>query len=79
MDHADPRTTPAYDRDRHNLDRDAAITVSARDAQRRRRSARPRGHATSRRSPARGTMIIRIKSDHGQLKREPAGADGDRN
>ena len=36
MDHADPRTTRGYDRDRHNLDRDAAITVSARYARQQR-------------------------------------------
>ena len=37
MDHADPRTTRGYDRDRHNLDRDAALTVSARYARQQRR------------------------------------------
>jgi integrase/recombinase XerD len=39
MDHADPRTTRGYDRDRHNLDRDAALTVSARYARQQRRGA----------------------------------------
>jgi integrase len=29
MGHADPRTTRRYDRDRHNLDRDPAYTISA--------------------------------------------------
>ena len=29
MGHADPRTTPRYDRDRHNLDRDPAYTLAA--------------------------------------------------
>jgi integrase/recombinase XerD len=38
MDHADPRTTRGYDRDRHNLDRDAALTVSASYARQQRRS-----------------------------------------
>ena len=41
MDHADPRTTRGYDRDRHNLDRDAAITVSARYARQQRRGESP--------------------------------------
>lgn len=34
MGHADPRTTRRYDRDRHNLDRDPAYTLSAARARR---------------------------------------------
>jgi len=41
MDHADPRTTRGYDRDRHNLDRDAALAVSARYARQQHRAEQP--------------------------------------
>ena len=41
MDHADPRTTRGYDCDRHNFDRDAALTVSARYARQQRRPEEP--------------------------------------
>lgn len=45
MDHADPRTTRRYDRDRHNPERDPAHALGAHRAARRRAAAAPDDHS----------------------------------